>query len=70
MGNSKSIYDLTLENLETCERKVLLQSGLPDSQIQAKNVPVGMFKGEVVNIRTIIFGDEKKPVLVLIHGYG
>jgi pimeloyl-ACP methyl ester carboxylesterase len=29
-----------------------------------------MFKGEVVNIRTIIFGDEKKPVLVLIHGYG
>ena len=63
-------YELTDENLLEAERKVLALSGLPADQIQTKSVKVGEFKGEPVCIRTSICGDENKPKLVFIHGYG
>ena len=67
MGNKPSIYDLTDQNLNLCEKEVLALTGLLD--IQQKNIKVGEFKNEPVYIRTNICGDETKPKLVLIHGY-
>ena len=56
---------------------VLLLSGLPSDEIRTKNVLVGTYKKQDVHIRTIICGSgpenqlgEKKPILVLVHGYG
>ena len=51
------------------ERKVYLLSGMPEDQIEIKNVQVGTFKDEPVNIRTAICGDPSKPKLVFVHGY-
>ena len=69
MGSTPSIYDITKENLEICERNILMQSGLPEDQIQAKHILVGKHNNINISIRTIIFGDETKPVLVFVHGY-
>ena len=55
--------------MEATEKAVLLHSELPEDQILAKDVKVAEFKGKDVNIRTVIFGDETKPVLVFVHGY-
>lgn len=57
------------ENLLKCEREVLRLTGLPEDQIQTKNVIIGEFKGESVFIRTNICGSEDKPKLVLMHGF-
>ena len=74
MGNkcSSSEFDLTDENLYAAEAEVLKFSGLPQNQIELKNVKVGEFDGKDVCMRTIICGDQDptKPVLVLCHGYG
>ena len=69
MGSSSSIYTRNKQNLEATEKAVLLHSELPEDQILAKDVKVAEFKGKDVNIRTVIFGDETKPVLVFVHGY-
>ena len=57
--------------------EVLLLSGLPSDEIRTKNVWVGNSKIQDVHIRTIVCGSgpenkfgEKKPILVLVHGYG
>ena len=54
------------------EREVLSLSGLPNELIEQREVKVGEYKGEDVNIHTILCGDksEGKPVLVMMHGYG
>ena len=49
---------------------MLCFSGLDPKLIQQKNIVIDTFKGENVYIRTNIIGDETKPILVLVHGYG
>ena len=34
-----------------------------------KNIEVGKFQGKPIFVRTLICGNQKLPVLVLIHGY-
>jgi len=52
--------------------EVLMFSGLPKEHIEVKNVVVGYHKGNAVSLHTVICwdGDEDKPTLVLVHGYG
>jgi pimeloyl-ACP methyl ester carboxylesterase len=49
---------------------MLKLSGLPIEQIQQKNIKVGEFNKQPINIRTMICGDETKPKLVFLHGFG
>lgn len=69
MGQQESKDELNDLNLFEAEFKVYLLSGLPESQLRPKNVLVGTFDGEPVNIRTVVCGDESKPKLVFVHGY-
>ena len=60
MGNKASkeqVFQLTQQNLKNAEMKVLLLSGLPEDQLAVMDVPVGEFKGETVNIHTVVCGD-------------
>ena len=57
--------------------EVLLLSGLPLDQIKCENIYCGRNKEEDIQLRTVTCGPgpftntgQKKPVLVLIHGYG
>ena len=70
MGQSESKDELNDENLYEAEMKVLLLSGLPESQLRPKNILVGTHDGQPVNIRTTVCGDESKPKVVFVHGYG
>lgn len=60
---------LTEANLYEVERKIYLLSGIDESQIELKNVQVGVHDDKPVYIRTAICGDASKPKLVLMHGY-
>ena len=53
----KKAYQLTQENMEAYESKMLSFSGVPADQIEVLNVKVGDFKGEDVNIHTLKIGD-------------
>ena len=70
MGNSPDKYDLSAENLATCENDVLNLSGVDPTKIVVKNVKVGEYNKEDITIRTIICGTDDKPKLVYAHGYG
>ncbi len=52
------------------EQAVLDLSGVPRESIKVRDVAVGLHKGEVVTIRTIMCGNEDNPPLVMFHGYG
>ena len=70
MGNKPDKYDLTSENLNTCEREVLNLSGMHPSEIISTDVKCGEFNGQNVTVRTFICGSNDKPKLVFTHGYG
>ena len=73
MGNSQltAIHELTPENLDLCQRRVLKFAAVSDDQIVIKDVKVGEdHNSEPITIRTMLCGDPNKPTLVYCHGYG
>ena len=73
MGNSQltQIHELTPENLDLCQRRVLKFTDIPDDQIVIKDIIVGYYNNiEPITIRTMLCGDSTKPTLVYCHGYG
>ena len=70
MGCCSSKNDLTDENSIQCAFDVLQFTGLPLDDFNVKNIVVDERNGKEVCIRTIICGDEQKPKLVFIHGFG
>lgn len=76
MGDSNSTsLNPTDENLLKAEQDVIELSGLSIDHYQRLYVPVTDFDGNTVHIRTLINSTDtlqqnKKPVLVVIHGFG
>lgn len=72
MGNTQlsEIHELTPENLNLCQRRVLEFANVPADQIVIKDVKVGEHDSEDITIRTMLCGDSSKPTLVYCHGYG
>lgn len=68
---AKALYNLTDENMNNSEQRVLEYTGLSAEFIKKSNIQVGTFAGKPVFLNTVICdtgGD--KPILVLVHGYG
>ena len=68
--NSQDLYALTEENLHIALTLILNLTGLPSHQIQIKRVKVNEIDGEPVYVGTHILGEETKPKMVLVHGFG
>ena len=73
MGNllekSTSKYILNKSNINNLETQLFEFCGLPKKDILSFDIEIGTYKDVPVYMRTLIIGDQKKPMLVLIHGY-
>lgn len=71
MGGVDSKYHLTNENMDNYENQIICHSGLKDEYMVKKKVEVGQeLNGSPIYIHTIVCGDENKPKMLFIHGYG
>lgn len=67
MGNCKA-KQLTPENLKLAESNLLEFSGLQPEEYQVTQVAVNDDESQWMT--TIRVGDQSKPTLVLVHGFG